>query len=187
MQGGFLFSRIRFRPGPEPLTEWTSRPASTLTAPPLSANPRSAVTRLATCPDTCNRQVGSHNTCMKLCVVCCCCSCSCSCSCSCCFWHEQRGEPCVYPHEAEIHCAGALDGKELFTIEGSKNWRSTLEDLEEREKFRHSRRKTHSETFTIFNSSFAPRHHPNLHHRRQVASLTWKILRWRVQIESRSK
>ena len=32
-------------------------------------------------------------------------------------------------------CKGALDGKELFTIEGSKNWRSTPDDLEEREKW----------------------------------------------------
>ena len=32
------------------------------------------------------------------------------------------------------HCAGALDGKELFTIEGSENWRSTPDDLEESEK-----------------------------------------------------
>ena len=36
---------------------------------------------------------------------------------------------------AEINCAGALDGKELFTIEGSENWRSTPDDLEEREKW----------------------------------------------------
>ena len=31
---------------------------------------------------------------------------------------------------------GALDGKELFTIEGSKNWRSTPGQPEEREKWR---------------------------------------------------
>ena len=30
---------------------------------------------------------------------------------------------------------GALDGEELFTIEGSENWRSTPDDLEEREKW----------------------------------------------------
>ena len=29
---------------------------------------------------------------------------------------------------------GALDGEELFTIEGSENWRSTPDNLEEREK-----------------------------------------------------
>ena len=34
-----------------------------------------------------------------------------------------------------INCAGALDGKELFTIEGSEKWRSTADDLEEREKW----------------------------------------------------
>ena len=33
----------------------------------------------------------------------------------------------------QSHCAGALDGKELFAIEGSENWRSTPDDLEERE------------------------------------------------------
>ena len=31
----------------------------------------------------------------------------------------------VCPFIAETYCAGALDGKELFTIEGSENWRST--------------------------------------------------------------
>ena len=31
-------------------------------------------------------------------------------------------------------CKGALDGEELFTIEGSENWRSTPDNLEEREK-----------------------------------------------------
>ena len=31
-------------------------------------------------------------------------------------------------------CKGALDGKELFALEGSENWRSTPDDLEEREK-----------------------------------------------------
>ena len=34
-----------------------------------------------------------------------------------------------------IHCAGALDGKELLTIEDSETWRSTPDDLEEREKW----------------------------------------------------
>ena len=36
---------------------------------------------------------------------------------------------------AENDCAGALDGKELFTIEGSEKWRSTPDNLEEREKW----------------------------------------------------
>ena len=30
---------------------------------------------------------------------------------------------------------GALDGKELFAIDGSENWCSTPDDLEEREKW----------------------------------------------------
>ena len=30
-------------------------------------------------------------------------------------------------------CKGSLDGKELFAIEGSENWRSTPDNLEERE------------------------------------------------------
>ena len=30
-------------------------------------------------------------------------------------------------------CKGALKGEELFTIDGSENWRSTPDDLEERE------------------------------------------------------
>ena len=37
----------------------------------------------------------------------------------------------------------SLDGKELFTIEGSEKRRSTPDDLEEREKCRISRRKKH--------------------------------------------
>ena len=32
-------------------------------------------------------------------------------------------------------CKGALDDEELFTIEGSENWRSTPDNLEEREKW----------------------------------------------------
>ena len=40
-----------------------------------------------------------------------------------------------------INCARALDGKEPFIVEGSENWRSTRDDLEEREKRRISRRK----------------------------------------------
>ena len=39
-------------------------------------------------------------------------------------------------------CKGALDNKELFTIEGSKNWRSTPDDLEEREKWPKKGQKT---------------------------------------------
>ena len=39
----------------------------------------------------------------------------------CCCWKSR----CVWPQIAEVHCAGALDGEELFTIEGSENWRST--------------------------------------------------------------
>ena len=38
---------------------------------------------------------------------------------------------------------GALDGKELFTIEGSEEWRSIPNDLEERERCRISLRKAH--------------------------------------------
>ena len=34
-----------------------------------------------------------------------------------------------------INCARALDGKELFAIEGSGKWRSTPDDLEDREKW----------------------------------------------------
>ena len=34
-----------------------------------------------------------------------------------------------------IYCAGALDDEELFIIEGSENWRSTPDDLEECEKW----------------------------------------------------
>ena len=34
-----------------------------------------------------------------------------------------------------MNCAGALDDEELFIIEGSENWRSTPDDLEEREKW----------------------------------------------------
>ena len=59
---------------------------------------------------------------------------------------------------------------------------------------RQNRQKTRSETSSIFDfSSAAPnftgrRHHPNLHHRLQVASLTMlKRLRWLVQIEFRSQ
>ena len=37
---------------------------------------------------------------------------------------------------------GALDGKELFTIEGSENWRSTPDYLEEREKWPKKDQKT---------------------------------------------
>ena len=37
--------------------------------------------------------------------------------------------------ESDELCKGALDGEELFAIEGSKNWRSTPDDLEEREKW----------------------------------------------------
>ena len=33
------------------------------------------------------------------------------------------------------NCAGALDNEELFVIEGSENWRSSPDDLEEREKW----------------------------------------------------
>ena len=33
-----------------------------------------------------------------------------------------------------MNCAGALGDKELFTIEGSENWRSNPDNLEEREK-----------------------------------------------------
>ena len=64
----------------------------------------------------------------------------------------------------------------------SPRWQRTL---------RH--RPTQSETSSIFDSSSAARtprsrrHHPNLHHRHQVASLRCSKLRWRVQIESRSQ
>ena len=39
-------------------------------------------------------------------------------------------------------CKGALDGKDLFAIEGSENWRSTPDNLEEREKWPKKGRKT---------------------------------------------
>ena len=41
-------------------------------------------------------------------------------------------------------CKGALNGEELFTIEGSQNWRLTPDNLEEREKWLKKGRKTHS-------------------------------------------
>ena len=40
---------------------------------------------------------------------------------------------CPCQQTVRINCAGALDGKELFTIEGSEKWRSIPDDLEERE------------------------------------------------------
>ena len=48
--------------------------------------------------------------------------------CRCCCWLTKRT---VYVNMLlRSRCAGALDGKELFTIEGSENWRSTPDDLE---------------------------------------------------------
>ena len=40
---------------------------------------------------------------------------------------------CLCQQTLRIKCAGALDGIELFTIEGSEKWRSTPNDLEESE------------------------------------------------------
>ena len=42
----------------------------------------------------------------------------------------------VCPRHQSLIGKGALDGEELFTIEGSKNWRSTPGQPEEREKWR---------------------------------------------------
>ena len=39
---------------------------------------------------------------------------------------------CLCRQTLRTNCAGALDGKELFTIEGSENWRSTPDNVEER-------------------------------------------------------
>ena len=41
-----------------------------------------------------------------------------------------------------MNCAGTLDGKELFTIEGSENWRSTSVRTGGARKCRISRRRT---------------------------------------------
>ena len=41
---------------------------------------------------------------------------------------------CLRQQTLRINCAGAFDGKELFIVEGSEKWRSTPDDLEEREK-----------------------------------------------------
>ena len=57
VQGFFLFSRILFPPGPEPLTQLTpSSPGPTSTT---SATQPSALTRQEACPDAGKRQVGS--------------------------------------------------------------------------------------------------------------------------------
>ena len=42
---------------------------------------------------------------------------------------------CLCQQIRGMNCAGALDDEELFIIEGSENWRSTPDDLEEREKW----------------------------------------------------
>ena len=44
--------------------------------------------------------------------------------------------------ESDELCKGAFDGTELFAIEGSKKWRSTPDDLEEREKWPKKAKKT---------------------------------------------
>ena len=46
--------------------------------------------------------------------------------------------------ESDYLCKGALDGEELFTIEDSENWRSTPDNLEERDTCGKKGRKTHS-------------------------------------------
>ena len=48
---------------------------------------------------------------------------------------------------------GALDGKELFAIEGSENWRSTSDDLEEREKWPEKGRQTKSNRLAAINTA----------------------------------
>ena len=45
----------------------------------------------------------------------------------------KRGK-CLCQQSPVLIGRGALDGEELFTIEGSKNWRSTPGQPEEREK-----------------------------------------------------
>ena len=42
---------------------------------------------------------------------------------------------CLCQQALRMYCAGALDGKEPFAIEGSENWRSTPDNLKEREKW----------------------------------------------------
>ena len=50
---------------------------------------------------------------------------------------------CVYIHVTTVLIGkGALDGKELFAIEGSKNWRSTPGQSGGARKMRQSRLKT---------------------------------------------
>ena len=78
---------------------------------------------------------------MLLCVVVCCCVlCVVSCRGSPVTLHVQvwgglvlHGRLSCQEGEKK-RCAGALDGEEVFTIEGSENWRSTPDILEEREK-----------------------------------------------------
>ena len=50
------------------------------------------------------------------------------------FWKRAEvSQMCMSTSAVQIG-RGALDDKELFVIEGSENWRSTPDNLEEREK-----------------------------------------------------
>ena len=50
----------------------------------------------------------------------------------CCFRRDLVGAMSMSTESDDL-CKGALDGEELFAIEGSKNWRSTPNNLKERE------------------------------------------------------
>ena len=77
---------------------------------------------------------------------------------------------CLCQQTLRVNCAGALDGKELFTIKNSEKWRSTSVRTDGARKMQHFTAENPDPTAPNPRSR---RRHPNLHHHRRVARLTW--------------